>query len=162
MKPFTFCLWFDHQAEDAAKFYTAIFKDGKIGKTARYGKEGIEHHRKPVGSVMSVEFEVNGQKFIGLNGGPLFTFNEAISLIVRCETQTEIDEYWEKLLAGGGKPVQCGWLKDRFGLSWQIVPTLMDEMLNSAYPEKTQRAMAEMFKMVKFDIEKLKRAYEGK
>lgn len=161
MRPFVICLWFDKEAEEAAKFYTSIFKDGKIGFIGRYSKEGFEFHQKPEGSVMSVEFEANGQKFIALNGGPHFKFNEAISLMVYCQTQAEIDEYWEKLTAGGGKGVQCGWLQDKFGMAWQVVPTIMDEIEKSPDSPQKSRAMAEMFKQVKFDIEKLKRAYEG-
>lgn len=161
MKPFGICLWFDSEAEDAAKFYTSIFKDGRIGTIARFGKEGFEHHGKPEGSVMTVDFTANGQKFVAVNGGPIFKFNESISLMVYCDTQAQIDEYWEKLMAGGGQPQQCGWLKDKFGLSWQVVPTIMDEMQKDGTPEQVKRVMAEMYKMVKFDIETLKRAYKG-
>src|SRR5689334_9940273 len=117
MKPFVISLWFDHQAEQAAKFYTSVFPDGKIGKIARYGKEGFEHHQKPEGSVMTVEFEANGQKFVAINGGAHFSFNESMSLMVYCETQAEIDTFWSKLTADGGQAVQCGWLKDQFGFS---------------------------------------------
>lgn len=161
MKPFTLCLWFDSEAEDAAKFYTSIFKDGKTGRAARYGEEGKEHHGKPVGSVMTIDFEVNGQKFVAVNGGTQFKFNESISLVVHCQTQEEVDYYWEKLTANGGKGVQCGWLKDRFGLSWQVVPSVMEEIMSGKDPAKSKRAMAEMFKQVKFDIAKLKQAYDG-
>lgn len=161
MKPFGLCLWFDKEAEEAAKFYTSLFKDGRIGRIARYGKEGFEYHGKPEGTVMTVDFEANGQKFVAVNGGPIFKFNESVSLMVYCETQSQIDEYWEKLLSGGGQPQQCGWLKDRFGLSWQVVPTIMDDMQKEGTPEQIQRVMAEMFKMVKFDIEALKQAYKG-
>ncbi|MBX3033260.1 MAG: VOC family protein [Bdellovibrionaceae bacterium] len=162
MKPFGICLWFDTEAEEAAKFYTSIFKNGRIGAIARFGKEGFEYHGKPEGSVMTVEFEVNGQKFVAVNGGPQFKFNESFSLMVSCESQKEIDEYWEKLLAGGGQPSQCGWLKDRFGFSWQVVPAALDEMMASKDPEKKKRVTAEMFKMVKFDIAALQRAFDGK
>jgi predicted 3-demethylubiquinone-9 3-methyltransferase (glyoxalase superfamily) len=162
MKPFTISLWFDTQAEEAAKFYTSIFKDGKVGKIGRYGKEGFEHHGRPEGSVMTIEWTANGQKFIGINGGPLFQFNESMSLVVHCDTQAEIDYFWEKLTADGGKGVQCGWLKDRFGFSWQITPTIMDEMMVSPDAERKSRVMTEMFKMVKFDIARLKRAFDGK
>lgn len=161
MKPFTICLWFDTQAEDAAKFYTSIFKDGKIGDIARFGKEGFEYHQKPEGSVLSVEFEANGQKFIAVNGGPQFRFNESISLAITCDTQKEIDEYWDKLTAGGGKGVQCGWLTDKFGLSWQVTPSLLTKIQKSPDSPNKSRAMNEMFNQVKFDIEKLQRAYEG-
>lgn len=161
MRPFTICLWFDTQAEEAAKFYTSIFKDGKIGNISRFGKEGFEFHQKPAGSVLTVEFEVNGQQFVALNGGPDFKFTEAISLTIQCDTQNEIDHYWEKLTAGGGKGVQCGWLKDKFGLSWQVTPTVLAEIQKSPDSPNKSRAMNEMFKQVKFDIAKLKQAYEG-
>lgn len=161
MKPFGISLWFDSEAEDAAKFYTSIFKGGKIGTIARYGKEGQEQHQRPVGSVMTVDFEVNGQKFVGINGGPIFKFNEAISLMVYCDTQAEIDNYWDQLTADGGQPVECGWLKDKFGLSWQVVPTIMDEMMKSPDSAKKSRMMAEMFKMKKLDIARLTQAFQG-
>jgi predicted 3-demethylubiquinone-9 3-methyltransferase (glyoxalase superfamily) len=161
VKPFSICLWFDSEAEEAAKFYTSIFKGGRIGQIQRYGKEGFEHHGKPEGSVMTVDFEANGQKFVGINGGPIFKFNESVSLMVPCESQKQLDEYWEKLLAGGGQAQQCGWLKDKFGLSWQVVPTLMDEIMASGNEAGIRRATAAMFEMVKFDIEKLRRAFEG-
>lgn len=158
---FSICLWFDNQAEEAAKFYTSIFKDGKIGSIHRYGKEGFEFHQRPEGSVMTVDFEANGQPFQALNGGPIFQFNEAISLVVICDTQKEIDYYWEKLTSQGGKEVQCGWLKDKFGVSWQVVPTVFQEMMNSKNKEGLGRAMNAMFKMKKFDIATLKKAFEG-
>lgn len=161
MKPFIISLWFDKEAEEAAKFYTSVFKDGKIGKYAYYGKEGFEHHGRPEGSVMTVNFRANGQEFVALNGGPIFQFNESVSFMVMCETQSEIDEYWKKLTADGGKEVQCGWLKDKFGMSWQVVPTIMDEMMTDPDPVKRSRVMNEMFKHVKFDIERLKKAYKG-
>lgn len=161
MRPFIISLWFDKQAQEAAKFYTSIFKDGKIGEITRYGKEGFEFHQQPEGAVMSIEFEVNGQKFIGINGGPMFKFNEATSLMITCETQKEIDEYWEKLTADGGKGVQCGWLKDKYGFSWQVTPSLMGKIQKMpASPGKT-RVMKEMFNQVKFDIAKLEKAFEG-
>jgi len=159
--PFTICLWFDNQAEEAAKLYTSLFHDGKIGKIARYGKEGFEFHRRPEGSVMTVEFEANGLQFTALNGGPLFQFNEAISLIITCDTQAEIDHYWNKLTADGGKEVQCGWLKDKFGVSWQVVPTGFHEMMNSSDKAAASRTMQAMFTMKKFDIAKLKAAFAG-
>ncbi len=160
--PLTLCLWFDDQAEEAAKFYTSIFKDGKIGKIHRYGKEGFEYHQRPEGSVMTVDFVANGQNFQALNGGPLFQFNESISFVVTCDSQKEIDYYWEKLTSQGGQEVQCGWLKDRFGISWQIVPELFQEMMDSSNAEATSRAMSAMFTMKKFDIAALKDAYHGK
>ena len=123
IKGITSCLWFDNQAEDAAKLYCSIFKNSKIGKVSRYGKEGQEIHGKPAGSVMTVEFELEGQKFVALNGGPHFKFSEAISFQIHCETQDEIDYYWSKLTPAAARKCQCGWLKDKFGLSWQVVPT---------------------------------------
>jgi predicted 3-demethylubiquinone-9 3-methyltransferase (glyoxalase superfamily) len=157
------CLWFDGQAEEAAKFYTGIFKNSKILSTSRYGEAGHEIHQQPVGKVMTVEFKIEGQVFTGLNGGPQFKFNEAISFQVSCETQDELDYYWDKLSAGGDKNAQvCGWLKDKFGLSWQIVPAIMQELMaGGPSSEKTQRAMAAMMKMKKLDIAELKRAYDG-
>src|SRR6476661_363746 len=138
------CLWFDDQGEEAAKFYTSIFKDSKIGDVTRYGKEGYEIHGREEGTVMTVEFEIEGQKFLVLNGGPIFKFNEAISFQVYCETQEEVDYYWEKLSEGGDKKAQqCGWLKDKFGASWQIVPRGMAEML-AGDPAKARRAFEAM------------------
>jgi len=154
------CLWFDDQAEQAAKFYTEIFKNSKIKKITRYGKEGYEIHRKPEGSVMTVEFELDGQALTALNGGPVFKFSEAISFQVDCATQEEVDYYWEKLSEGGDENAQqCGWLKDRYGLSWQIVPRALLEMLNDPDAKKSQRVMAAMLRMKKIDIETLKCAY---
>lgn len=158
---FTLCLWFDDQAEEAAKFYTSIFKDGKIGKTRYYSKEGQEFHQHPEGSVMTVDFEVNGLKFTALNGGPLFKLNEAMSLVITCDSQKEIDYYWEKLTGQGGHEVQCGWLKDKFGLSWQVVPRAFNEMMDSSDKASASRAMEAMFTMKKFDIAKLQQAYQG-
>jgi predicted 3-demethylubiquinone-9 3-methyltransferase (glyoxalase superfamily) len=156
------CLWFDDQAEQAARFYTGIFKNSRILRTTRYGEAGFEIHGRPAGSVMTVEFELDGQTFTALNGGPAFTFNEAISLEVHCKTQDEIDYFWEKLGAGGDpKARQCGWLKDKFGVSWQVVPTLLTEMLTDAASEKSQRAFEAMLQMKKLDIAALKRAYDG-
>jgi predicted 3-demethylubiquinone-9 3-methyltransferase (glyoxalase superfamily) len=147
-------LWFDNQAEQAVKFYTSIFKKSKIGKIARCGEAGPG----PKGSVMTISFELEGQEFIALNGGPHFKFTEAISFVVNCETQKEIDEYWEKL-SSGGKKVQCGWLKDKYGLSWQIVPTVLSEMVADGGSARSQRVMKAMLQMVKLDIEGLKKAY---
>ncbi|HKQ75054.1 MAG TPA: VOC family protein [Blastocatellia bacterium] len=156
------CLWFDHQAEVAVSFYTGIFRNSKIGRIARYGEAGRETHRMPPGSVMTVEFELDGQTFTALNGGPIFKFNEAISLQVNCETQEEIDYYWEKLGAGGDeKAQQCGWLKDKYGVSWQIVPTVLPEMASDPNPAKSDRVMETMLKMKKINIDELKRAYAG-
>jgi predicted 3-demethylubiquinone-9 3-methyltransferase (glyoxalase superfamily) len=155
------CLWFDDQGEEAAKFYTSIFKDSKIGDVTRYGKEGYEIHGREEGTVMTAEFEIEGQKFLALNGGPIFKFNEAISFQVYCETQEEVDYYWEKLSEGGDeKAQQCGWLKDKYGVSWQIVPTILMKMLKDKDSEKSQRVMKAMLQMHKLDISTLKKAYE--
>lgn len=147
-------LWFDHQAEEAVGFYTSIFKNSKVTAVTRYGEAGPG----PKGSVMTVAFELDGQEFVALNGGPIFKFTEAISFVVNCETQQEVDEYWEKLSAGGGE-VQCGWLKDKYGLSWQIVPTVLFEMLQDKVAERSQRVMRAMFQMKKLDIVRLEEAY---
>ena len=156
------CLWFADEAEEAAKFYTGIFRNSRILTTTRYGKAGFEAHHRPDGSVMTVEFELDGQTFTALNGGPVFKFNEAISLQIFCDTQDEIDHYWEKLSAGGDpKAQQCGWLKDRYGVSWQVVPRGMAEMLKDENSPGAKRAMAAMLKMKKLDIAELRRAYDG-
>jgi predicted 3-demethylubiquinone-9 3-methyltransferase (glyoxalase superfamily) len=160
MQKITPFLWFNDNAEEAVKFYTSIFKNSKIGKIARYGEEGEKIAGRPKGSVMTVEFQLEGQQFIALNGGPIFKFTEAISFVVNCETQEEVDYYWEKLSAGG-KEVQCGWLKDKHGLSWQIVPTVLGELLSDKDAAKSQRVMQAMLKMVKLDIKKLKQAAKG-
>jgi len=149
-------LWFDHQAEEAAGFYVSIFPNSKIEKVVRYGPAGPG----PPGSVMTVAFQLDGQSFVALNGGPHFTFTEAISFVVNCRTQDEVDAYWEKLTAGGAE-VQCGWLKDKFGLSWQIVPSGLPELLNDPDPEKSQRVMKAMFQMKKLDIHALTRARDN-
>ena len=155
------CLWFDDQGEEAAKFYTSIFKDSKIGDVTRYGKEGYEIHGREEGTVMTVEFEIEGQKFLALNGGPIFKFNEAISFQVYCETQEEVDYYWEKLSEGGDeKAQQCGWLKDEYGVSWQIVPNILIKMLKDKDSQKSQRVMKAMLQMHKLDISTLKKAYD--
>lgn len=153
--PITPCLWFDNQAEEAARFYTSIFKNSKIDNISRYGKEGFEIHHQKEGTVMTVAFHINGQPFTALNGGPLFKFNEAVSFQVLCETQEEIDFYWNKL-TGGGSEVRCGWLKDKFGVSWQIVPTVLSELLSD--PARAGRVTNAFLQMKKFDIEKLKKA----
>jgi len=156
------CLWFDDQAEEAAKFYTGIFKNSKIVAVSRYGKAGQEVHGRPPGTVMTVAFELEGQTFTALNGGPIFKFNEAISFQVNCDTQAEVDYYWEKLSAGGDvKAQQCGWLKDRYGASWQIVPRVLVEMVMDPDPAKSGRAMEAMLQMKKLDIAELKRASAG-
>lgn len=156
MQKITPFLWFNDNAEDAVNFYTSIFKDSKIGKVTRYGEAGPG----PKGSVMTAEFALNGQQFLALNGGPQFKFSEAISFVVNCETQKEIDYYWDKLLSGG-QAQACGWLKDQFGLSWQIVPVQMEKLMTGP-PEKTGRAMQAMMKMVKLDIRVMQDAYDGK
>lgn len=156
------CLWFDTEAEEAARFYTSIFRNSKIATIARYGEAGHEIHGRPPGSVMTVAFELEGQPFTALNGGPVFRFNEAISLQVMCETQEEVDYYWQRLSAGGDeKAQQCGWLKDRFGVSWQVVPEVVAELVSDPDSEKSQRAMQALLKMKKLDIGELKRAYAG-
>jgi predicted 3-demethylubiquinone-9 3-methyltransferase (glyoxalase superfamily) len=161
MQKITPCLWFDSQAEDAVAFYVSIFKDTRIGSIARYDGAGAQASGRPPGSVMTVVFELDGQEFMALNGGPLFKFTEAISFVVNCETQDEVDAFWEKLSAGG-QEVQCGWLKDRFGVSWQIVPTVLGEMLQDTDREKSKRVMAAMLKMKKIDIGALKQAHAGR
>ena len=155
MQKITPFLWFNDQAEEAMNFYTAIFKNSKIGSVSRYGEGGPG----PQGSVMTATFELNGQEFMALNGGPLFTFTEAISFFVNCETQAEVDELWEKLTEGGEES-QCGWLKDKYGLSWQIVPTALGELLNDPDAEKAGRVMNAMLQMKKIDVAGLRAAYE--
>lgn len=158
----TACLWFDSDAEEAANFYVSVFKDAKINAIARYSEVGFEQHGRPPGTVMTVDFEINGQKFTALNGGPLFKFSEAISFQVHCDTQQEIDYYWEKLTEGGDpKAQQCGWLKDRYGLSWQVVPTVLPLMVLDQESAAGKRAMAAMMKMKKMDIAALQEAYAG-
>lgn len=153
-------LWFDKNAEEAANFYVSVFKNSKIGRISRYGKEGHEIHGMPEGIVMTIEFSLEGQKFLGLNGGPHFKFNEAVSFIVNCETQDEIDYYWNKLSEGGDKSAQqCGWLKDRFGLSWQVAPAIIGDMLSNPDSKKREAVMAAVLKMKKIDIQKLEEAY---
>ncbi len=156
------CLWFDDQAEEVARFYTAIFEGGKILRTSRYTDVGFEHHGRPKGSVMAVDFEILGQEYQAINGGPMFKHSEAFSIVVNCETQEEIDYYWKKLTADGGEEVQCGWLKDRFGVSWQIVPTILTEMMADRDTARVERVTRAFFEMKKFDIAALKRAYEGR
>jgi predicted 3-demethylubiquinone-9 3-methyltransferase (glyoxalase superfamily) len=154
------CLWFDDQAEEAAEFYTAVFPNSRIVRSARYGEAGRDVHGKPAGTVMVVAFELDGQAFTALNGGPVFKFNEAISLQVNCDTQAEVDYYWERLSRGGDeKAQQCGWLKDRYGVSWQIVPSILPEMVGDPDSARSQRAMGAMLTMKKIDIEALKRAF---
>jgi len=154
------CLWFDGQAESAAAFYTSIFKDSRIVRTNHFTDAGREVHGRPPGSVMTVAFEIAGQPFTALNGGPAFKFNEAISFQVYCETQDEVDYFWSKL-SEGGEEGPCGWLKDKFGVSWQIVPTVVLDLFTDADPKKSGRAMQAMLQMKKLDIAELKRAHAG-
>jgi predicted 3-demethylubiquinone-9 3-methyltransferase (glyoxalase superfamily) len=157
------CLWFDNQAEQAANYYTSIFKNSKVGKITYYGEAGQDVHGQKPGTVLTVAFDLDGQPFTALNGGPIFKFNEALSLQVMCDDQKEIDYYWEKLSAGGdSNSQQCGWLKDKYGLSWQIVPKVLLELVGDPKSEKSQRAMTAMLGMKKLDIAALERAYEGK
>ena len=163
MQKITPFLWFNGNAEQAAKFYTTVFKKSKIHSITRCPEAVAKHTGQPKGSALTVEFDIEGQRFTGLNGGPNFPFTEAISFVVRCKTQAEIDYYWKKLSSGGGKEVQCGWLKDKFGVAWQIVPEgLMEKMLASKDPECVNRVMAAVLQMMKLDIKKLKAAYAGK
>jgi predicted 3-demethylubiquinone-9 3-methyltransferase (glyoxalase superfamily) len=156
------CLWFDDQAEDAVRFYLGIFPNSKTTNTAYYGEAGHEFHGKPPGSVMTIAFELDGQSFTALNGGPDFKFNEAISFQVMCDTQAEVDHYWEKLSEGGDEQAQmCGWLKDKYGVSWQIVPAVLPKMVSDADMQKSQRVMQALLRMKKLDIAELERAYEG-
>ena len=158
MKGITPCLWFDNQAEEAARFYTTVFKNSRLGHITRYGEAGAKVSGRPEGSVMTVEFELDGKKFLGLTGGPEFTFSEAVSFVVNCENQREIDEYWDKLTRGGTESV-CGWLKDRFGVSWQIVPTALPQMLRDEDPAKAEEVMTAMLAMKKIILGALEKAY---
>jgi predicted 3-demethylubiquinone-9 3-methyltransferase (glyoxalase superfamily) len=162
MQKITPFLWFDDQAEEAVKFYTSIFKNSKVGRVLRYDEQAAKAAGRPVGSVLTIEFEIEGQKFVALNGGSQFKFNESVSFVVNCETQEEVDYYWGKLTADGGQESACGWLKDKFGVSWQITPTALIDMLHDKDPEKAERVMKAMLQMQKIDIKKLKKAYAGK
>ena len=161
MQKITPCLWFDDKAEEAAKFYVSIFKNSKLGQVTRYGDSGSQVSGKPKGSVMTVTFEIEGQEFVALNGGPIFKFTEAISFMVKCESQAEIDEMWSKL-SEGGEEGPCGWLKDKYGLSWQIVVPEWDEMLRDKDVQKSERAMAAILQMSKPDLQRVQKAYEGR
>jgi len=152
------CLWFDGQAEEAARFYTAIFPNSSIDRISR---SPADNPSTPAGAVLTVDFTLDGAKFIGLNGGPDFHFTEAISFSIDCQDQAEVDRYWDALIEGGGEPSQCGWMKDRFGLSWQVVPRQLNEMLQSSDSEAAKRAMEAMLKMQKLDVAKLRDAFEG-
>ncbi len=160
MQKITPFLWFNDQAEEAAGFYVSIFKNSKLGDIARYGEAGEQVAGRPKGSVMTVEFELDGEQFVALNGGPHFKFNEAVSFVINCETQEEVDYFWEKLCEGG-QEVQCGWLRDKFGLSWQVVPNVLNEMMKDNDAVKADRVMGEMLKMKKIEIEPLLRAYDA-
>jgi predicted 3-demethylubiquinone-9 3-methyltransferase (glyoxalase superfamily) len=164
MQKVTPFLWFDHEAEQAAKFYTSIFRNSKLGRILCYGEEvtKVSQTGRPAGSVLTIEFEIEGQKFVALNGGPQFKFNESISFVVNCETQEEVDYHWEKLIADGGQESACGWLKDKFGVSWQVTPTVLIDMLQDKDSEKSERVMKAMLQMHKIDIAKLKAAYAGR
>ena len=162
MQKITPFLWFDHQAEEAVQFYTSVFKNSKVGRILRYDEEAASKSGRPAGSVLTTEFEIEGQKFVALNGGPQFKFNESVSFVVNCETQKEVDYFWEKLTAGGGEESQCGWLKDKFGLSRQVTPTVLIDMLHDKDSEKAERVMKAMLQMQRIDIDKLKAAYRGK
>jgi predicted 3-demethylubiquinone-9 3-methyltransferase (glyoxalase superfamily) len=160
MQRITPCLWFDDNAEEAVKFYTAVFKRSKVGKIARYGKAGYEIHGRPEGTVLTIEFQLNGQTFTALNGGPIFKFNEAISFQIMCKSQKEVDYYWEKLSKGGEKG-QCGWLKDKFGVSWQIVPAVLGKMLAGKDAKVSDSVMKALLQMKKLDIKRLEQAYRS-
>lgn len=162
MQKLTSNLWFDSQAEEAVNFYTSVFKNSKIGRISRFGKEGFEIHGRPEGSVMVVEFELEGQSFTALNGGPHFKFNEAISFIINCDTQEQVDYYWNTLTEGGDEKAQmCGWLKDKYGLSWQVVPVVLAEMMNDPDPVKSGSVMKAMLQMKKMNMAALEQAFNG-
>jgi predicted 3-demethylubiquinone-9 3-methyltransferase (glyoxalase superfamily) len=162
MQKITSHLWFDKEAEEAAKYYTSIFKNSEILKVNHYGKEGYDVHKMPEGTVLTVEFTIEGQKFVALNGGPAFKFNEAISFMVNCNNQQEIDYYWGKLSQGGDpKSQQCGWLKDKFGVSWQVTPVQLADMMQDSDRERADRVMKAMLPMKKLDLHALEEAYEG-
>src|SRR5881398_4099215 len=160
MQKITPFLWFDNQAEEAAKFYTTVFKNSKVGRILRYDETSAKTAGRPAGSVLTIEFEIGGQKFTALNGGPQFKFNESVSFVVNCETQNEVDYFWEKLTAGGGQESECGWLKDKYGLSWQVVPSRAIELLKDKDTAKSQRVMQAIMPMKKIDISKLEEAAE--
>jgi predicted 3-demethylubiquinone-9 3-methyltransferase (glyoxalase superfamily) len=162
MQKITPFLWFDDQAEEAVKFYTSIFKNSKVGRILRCSEEAAKASGRPAGSVLTVEFEIEGQRFTALNGGPQFKFNESVSFVVHCETQEEVDYFWGKLTADGGQESACGWLKDKFGVSWQVTPTVLIEMLHDQDRNKSERVMHAMLQMQKIDVKKLKDAYARK
>lgn len=160
MQKITPFLWYDNNAEEAANYYVSVFKNSRVKNVTRYEEEGAKASGRPAGSVMTVEFELDGQDFTALNGGPHFKFTEAVSFVVNCETQEEVDYFWDKLLEGGTES-QCGWLKDKYGLSWQVVPTILSKLFEGKDSEKSKRVMQAMLQMKKIDIEALKRAAEG-
>jgi len=160
MQKITPFLWFDDKAEDVVNLYTSVFKNSKVGRVFRCTAEAAEKTGHPIGSVLTIEFEIEGQKFVALNGGPLFKFNESISFVINCETQEEVDYFWAKLTENGGEESACGWLKDKFGVSWQVTPTVLIDMLHDSDPEKVERVMQAMLQMKKIDIKALEDAYE--
>jgi predicted 3-demethylubiquinone-9 3-methyltransferase (glyoxalase superfamily) len=162
MQKLNICLWFDNKAEEAANFYVNTFRNGRLGRINRYGEAGAEVSGRPQGSVMTVEFELFGQQFLALNGGPEFKFSEAMSIIVNCETQREVDDLWTALSKGGGQESVCGWLKDKYGVSWQITPTQLTELMHDKDAAKAERVMKAMLQMKKIDIEKLQEAARGR
>jgi len=162
MQKITPCLWFNNNTEEAVKLYTSVFKNSKIGKTTRYDEEGAKVSGMPAGAILTIEFELNGQAFLALNGGPAFKFTEAISFVIDCKDQAEVDYFWEKLIANGGEESVCGWLKDPFGVSWQVTPSILNELLSDPDPKKAQGAMKAMLSMKKLDIEGLKKGAAGK
>ncbi len=161
MQKITPFLWYDNNAEEAANYYVSVFKNSGINGITRYEEEGSKAAGRPAGTVMTVEFQIEGQEFLALNGGPHFKFTEAVSFVVNCESQEEVDYFWEKL-SEGGQTSQCGWLKDKFGLSWQVVPTILGDLFQDKDPEKSKRVMKAMLQMTKLDIQALKDAAEGK
>ncbi len=160
MQKISTCLWFDGKAEEAAKFYTSLFKNSKIKATTTYDESSAAVSGQKKGQVMTVLFEIEGREFLALNGGPLFKFNESISFMIDCKDQKEVDYFWDNLIAGGGEPSQCGWLKDKFGVSWQVVPSILNELLNGNDTKKSRAAMKAMLEMSKLDVAKLKKAYD--
>ena len=161
MQKITPMLWFDGKGEEAANFYVSLFKDSKIGDILRYDEASAQAAGGKVGSVLTIEFELEGQKFVGLNGGPQFKFTEAVSFVINCDTQEEVDKFWNKLTADGGEESQCGWLKDKYGLSWQVTPTILVDMINDKNPAKAKAAMEAMMQMKKIDIPTLQKAYDA-
>lgn len=160
MQKISTCLWFDGKAEEAAKFYTSIFKNSKILGISRYDKDSSEASGQKEGAVMTVMFEIEGREFMGLNGGPIFKFNESVSFMIDCKDQEEVDYYWDNLIADGGKPSECGWLKDKYGLSWQVVPSILNELIGGKDTKKGRAAMKAMLTMSKMDVAKLQKAYD--